>query len=236
MADDLLLMRVDSSNTNYKTWYSKVDRFLFNKFGNESAEYRNFKKRSFHPQVMALGDNNLPVKYCCRDIEVTKNELIDYMTELSEEEVQNNKSQKVSNKLFIVHGHDGELKLSVARMLEKIGVEAIILSEQANKGRTIIEKFEDYSDVGAAIALFTKDDKCINGDNEKYRARQNVVFEAGYLMGKLGRDRVIIIAESDVEIPSDLSGMVYTNNKNFEFDVCKELNSMGYEVDLNKLL
>ena len=184
---------------------------------------------------MAVGDNSLAIKYCCRDIEVTKNELIDYMSEISEKEAQI-KLQKMSNKIFIVHGHDGELKLSVARMLEKIGIEAIILSEQANKGRTIIEKFEDYSDVGAAISLFTKDDKCINGEKEVFRARQNVVFEAGYFMGKLGRDRVIIIAESDIDIPSDLSGVVYTNKNNWEFDVCKELNSMGYEVDLNKLL
>ena len=68
------------------------------------------------------------------------------------------------------------------------------------------------------------------------RARQNVVFEAGYFMGKLGRDRVVIIAEKGIEIPSDLQGVVYTDRNNWQFDVCKELIAMGYKIDLNKLM
>ena len=58
-----------------------------------------------------------------------------------------------NNKIFIVHGHNEALKQEVARLVEKQGLEAIILSEQANRGKTIIEKFEEHSDVGAAICL-----------------------------------------------------------------------------------
>ena len=68
------------------------------------------------------------------------------------------------------------------------------------------------------------------------RARQNVVFEAGYFMGKLGRDRVVIIAEKGIELPSDLQGVVYTDRNNWKYDICKELIAMGYNIDLNKLM
>ena len=141
-------------------------------------------------------------------------------------------------RIFIVHGHDGELKQTVARIIEKQGIEAIILSEQANKGRTIIEKFEDYSDVGGAICLFTADDygRAKKDTEDNTRARQNVVLETGYFMGKLGRDHVVLLADKGIEMPSDLSGVVYTDTMSWQFDLLKELNEMGYKVDLNKLL
>ena len=142
----------------------------------------------------------------------------------------------IYSKVFVVHGHDGELKQSVARIIEKQGIEAIILSEQANKGRTIIEKFEDYSDVSGAICLFTADDYGRAKKDETYntRARQNVVLETGYFMGKLGRDHVVLLADKDIEMPSDLSGFVYTDTNNWEIDLLKELKAMGYDVDFNK--
>lgn len=142
-----------------------------------------------------------------------------------------------TSKIFIVHGHDGELKHSIARLIEKQGIEAIILSEQANAGMTIIEKFEKHSDVSGAICLFTADDfgraKLVS--DEQPRARQNVVFEAGYFMGKLSRSRVVIIAEKGVELPSDMQGIVYTDKGNWEIDVLKEMKTMGYDIDFNKL-
>lgn len=71
---------------------------------------------------------------------------------------------------------------------------------------------------------------------KKYRARQNVVFEAGYFMGYLGRENVIVIADENIEIPGDLSGMVYTTKDNWEFEMLKELNAAGMKIDMNKLL
>ena len=128
-------------------------------------------------------------------------------------------------------------KEALARLLESQNISPVILSEQANQGRTIIEKFELYSDVGAAIILFTSDDLgCIKGKEALVpRARQNVIFEAGYFMGKLGRDRVVAIAEDKVEIPSDLQGVVYTGKNDWKLEVCRELKAMGYFIDFNKL-
>lgn len=143
-----------------------------------------------------------------------------------------------TEKVFIVHGHNDEKKESVARLIEKQGIKAIILHEQVNQGGTIIEKFERNSDVGCAIFLFTADDmgRAITATDEKKRARQNVVFEAGYFIGKLGRERVILIADSEVEMPSDLQGVVYTNSNDWRFSVLKELKAIGYKIDYEKLV
>jgi len=142
------------------------------------------------------------------------------------------------SKIFIVHGHDEALKQSVARLIEKQNIEAIILSEKANKGKTIIEKLEENSDVGCAICLFTPDDigKANKETNYKLRARQNVVLETGYFMGKLGREFIVYLAKEGLELPSDLQGVVYTNRNNWKIDLLKELKEMGYNIDLNKLV
>ena len=152
---------------------------------------------------------------------------------------------KLSNKIFIVHGHDEEMKQAVARTVEKIDLKPIILHEQPNKGRTIIEKFEDYSDVNFAIVLLSPDDiaypKNKSSEDKKFRARQNVIFELGFFVGKLGREHVFILyrEEHNFEFPTDYSGICYTpyNNKGqWRFNLIGELNSCGYNVDANKLI
>jgi len=118
-----------------------------------------------------------------------------------------------TNKVFIVHGHDSATKESVARYIEKIGLDPIILHEQPNGGKTIIEKFEVYSDVGFAVILLTPDDVGCAKDNKanlKTRARQNVIMELGYFLGRLGRERVCALYKEGVEIPSDYQGVLYT--------------------------
>src|SRR5262249_20276988 len=98
------------------------------------------------------------------------------------------------HRIFLVHGDDDHTLHETARFLEKLHPNVIIRREQPNKGRTLIEKFEDYADVGFAIVLLTADDKggpenCPAGEL-KPRGRQNVVFELGYFIGRLGRKRV----------------------------------------------
>lgn len=141
------------------------------------------------------------------------------------------------SKVFIVHGHDDGLKFEVSRFLEKLDITPIVLHEQANEGKTIIEKIEAYTDVGFGIVLYTSCD--VGGkdkDNLKNRARQNVVFEHGYLIGKLKRDRVVALVKGEIETPGDISGVVYiAHDGNWQFDIAKELKSVGYDVDLNKL-
>lgn len=146
-----------------------------------------------------------------------------------------------NKRVFIVHGHDDSAKVSTARFVEKLGFEAIILHEQASKGMTIIEKIESYTEVGFAIVLYTPDDtagaaSAIASGGLRGRARQNVVFEHGFLIAKLGRANVVALVSGDVELPSDISGIVYIASATWQIDVAKEMKSAGYLVDFNKII
>lgn len=235
--DSLLDGNVTSKAAAFQAWHTKAERFLIKRFGQDSFEHQKLKSTEFRPSVYMSTQE--VVFACKRGLNATKLTFESYLSEMCEatESVAHQENITVFDRVFIVHGHDGELKHAVARMVEKQGLEAIILSEQANKGKTIIEKFEENSDVSGAICLFTADDqgRAKAAPDEQPRARQNVVFEAGYFMGKLSRSRVVIIAESGVELPSDMQGIVYTNKNNWEIDVLKELKAMGYAVDFNKL-
>jgi predicted nucleotide-binding protein len=146
----------------------------------------------------------------------------------------------IGNKVFIVHGRDEATKQTTARFLEKLGLEPVILHEQPNVGRTIIEKFEDYSSVAYAVVLLTPDD--LGGlASEKpelsLRSRQNVVFELGYFIGKLGRKKVCALYQKDVELPSDFHGVLYVPLDEagaWKFLLAKELKAVGLDIDLNK--
>jgi len=153
--------------------------------------------------------------------------------------------RKLSNKIFIVHGHDEEIKQAVARTVEKIDLKPIILHDQPNKGRTIIEKFEDYADVNFAIVLLSPDDIAYIKDkppeDKEFRARQNVIFELGFFVGKLGREHVFILyrEEHNFKFPSDYSGICYIpydNKGHWRLNLIGELQSCGYNVDANKLI
>jgi Predicted nucleotide-binding protein containing TIR-like domain len=145
-----------------------------------------------------------------------------------------------SNKVFIVHGHDEAALQGLARFLEKLGLEAIVLREQPDKGRTIIEKFEGSADeVGFAVVLLTPDD--IGGiavqGSQSARTRQNVIFELGYFTGKLGRGKVCLLRKGVVEIPSDLFGVIYTemdDASGWKQKLVGELKAAKLEFDPNR--
>lgn len=146
-----------------------------------------------------------------------------------------------NDKVFIVHGHNNEIKLDVARTLEKLGLTPIILHEQANSGRTVIEKFEEHSDVGFAVVLLTDDDlgKAKKDEQLNSRARQNVILELGYFIGKLSRKRVCPLYAKGVELPSDMSGVLYVeldNQASWRIKLAKELKACGYKVDVNNII
>lgn len=143
-------------------------------------------------------------------------------------------------KVFIVHGHDKGAKEEMARFIEKLGITAIILHEQANEGSTIIEKIEKNSNVGFAVILYTACD--FGGkdtSNLRPRARQNVVFEHGYFIAKLGRNNVCALVAPNVEKPGDIDGVVYLpfdTNGGWKLSLAKELKSAGYDIDFNLVI
>lgn len=144
-------------------------------------------------------------------------------------------------RVFIVHGHDDAAKQEVARTLERAGFAPIILHEQANSGKTIIEKIEAYTDVCFGVILYTPCDlgRANKEDaQEKPRARQNVVFEHGYLIAKLKRERVCALVKDGVEIPGDMSGVVYIpmdSNGGWKLQLAAEMRAVGLKFDLNTL-
>jgi len=147
-----------------------------------------------------------------------------------------------STEVFIIHGQDDGTKETVARFITKLDLEPVILHEQANQGRTIIDKFEQHAaTAGFAIALLTPDDVGGLQGNEndwKPRARQNVILELGWFLGRLGRGRVCALKKGDVEEPSDYAGILYISmdTSGWKIELVRELKSAGFDVDANLAL
>jgi predicted nucleotide-binding protein len=143
-------------------------------------------------------------------------------------------------KIFIVHGHDQGPRDAVARFLERMGFEPIILHEQPNKGRSIIAKFrEEASEVGFAVVLMTPDDYGgKEGAPRQPRARQNVVFELGFFYGAFGPERVAALVKGDIEPPSDFEGVLYISldEKDWQKELARELKAAGFDIDWNKVM
>ncbi|MBN1918198.1 MAG: nucleotide-binding protein [Verrucomicrobia bacterium] len=148
-----------------------------------------------------------------------------------------------SGKVFVVHGRNEVTRERVARYLEKLGLEPVILHEKPNAGRTIIEEFIDYSDASFAVILLTGDDvgrlASDPGDREKPRARQNVIMELGFFLGKLGRKNVCALYEPGVGIPSDYQGVLFVEldeHNGWKPLLARELKAAGIPFDENRMV
>jgi predicted nucleotide-binding protein len=150
--------------------------------------------------------------------------------------LERSNARTATKKVFVVHGHDSGAREAVARFLEKAGLEAIILQEQPSQGMTIIEKFELYANqVGYAVVLLTPDDFL----EDAPRARQNVIFELGFFVGKIGRGKVCLLRKGNVEQFSDFNGVVYNTmdaGESWKLLLARELKAAHFNVDLNKLV
>ena len=147
-----------------------------------------------------------------------------------------------TSRIFVVHGHNASAKDSVHLFLNQLtGKDAVILHEQGNLGQSLIEKLESASGTASyAVILLTADDvgKAKNDPKEAPRGRQNVIFEMGYFMGKLGRENVAVLMEKGVEEPGDIRGMLYIPFDSFgawKNKLAGEIKDAGHEVDLNIL-
>lgn len=150
-----------------------------------------------------------------------------------------------SRRVFVIHGHDVGLKNETARFLEKLQFQPVILHEQADQGRSLLSKLRaELADIGYAFALLTPDDvasMALTPKTKQCRARQNVVFEHGLLVGLLGPERVCAVVKGDVELPSDLGGVLYktlgaaARLDTIGLELVNELKTAGYDVDANRL-
>lgn len=236
--------------SNFVKWDAFNSELLKASFDNSENEYRIAYNQSTFGFVN-LGPSNPSDDY--KDLIRRINIKVRRLEELHEQTTLLRVSNKVNNideefskkiderKVFVVHGHDDLSKETVARLISTIGLTPLILHELPNAGKTIIEKFESNTeDVGFAVVLLTNDDIGRSQDEKDYkiRARQNVILELGYFIGKLGRNRVVPLYDEGVELPSDLSGIVYIpldKSGAWKYRLSKELQHAGYKIDLNKI-
>jgi predicted nucleotide-binding protein len=229
----------------------KVNSTLKDILGCESVEYKDYEIRDFSPIMYSSNvltirshyDNQL--KRAVLQLKALKDVLEERVAHAApSQDISPSQPTQSFNtgKVFIVHGHDHGVKNTVARFIEKLGLKAIILDEQPNEGRTIIQKLEDHSEADFAIVLFTPDDighLAKKPDEAKPRARQNVVFELGYFMGMLGRKRVALLKTDDgIEIPSDYAGVLYSSldgSDSWKYELAKEMKSCGMNIDKDKI-
>ncbi len=200
--------RVNSSEfiSLFDEWYYESRDIFSDYFDDKNLSYKEFLSADLSGNGFTKGDqfSNLYSLF-----KILKKRLINNPTLV----LKNSNNLVRSNNVFLIHGRDNARKFEVARFLDKeIDLNVTILDEKANGGKTIIEKFEKHWEVDFAVALWTGDDQGGLLDSEsdlRKRARQNVIFETGIFFGKLGREKVIVLYDKDVEIPSDYSGVTY---------------------------
>lgn len=207
----------------------------FVSFAPDNADERYWEGRRAERIAEALGGLKALVEVLQTEVELSEDSA-------ASSALMSAATSPISRKVFIVHGHDGETKLAAARFLESLHLDVTILHEKPNEGKTIIEKFEHHADVGFAIVLLTADDrggsKSQSLEAQRLRARQNVIFELGYFIGRLGRAKVCALYESGVELPTDISGVVYVAldaGGAWRFALADELHAAGFDIDYNLL-
>jgi predicted nucleotide-binding protein len=232
-----------AAEAEFQSWHDYIRTLLEQSFSSraEADRYayvpiRMGMPRSLEQKIEILRDD---ARELIRRLKSLKAQLDLYEKRRPEEKAARRPDTR-DGSIFVVHGHAGEARETVARFLERVATRPVILDEEANRGQTVIEKFERFGSVAAfAVVLLTGDDEGRKrGDGEpQRRARQNVVFEFGYFIGKLGRDRTAILYEPSVELPSDLRGYVYVEldaGEAWKSRLARELKEAGISVDMNK--
>lgn len=236
---------LEAADAESQTWHDYIRTLLERSFSSRAevdryayVPIRMGMPRSLEQKIEIFRDD---VRGLIRQLKSLKAQLDLYETVRPEQEAAR-RTHARDGSIFVVHGHDGEARETVARFLESLGTRPVILHEEANRGQTVIEKFERHGGAATfAVVLLTGDDEgCKRGDDElQPRGRQNVVFELGFFIGTLGREHTAILYEPGVELPSDLRGYLY-----IELDapgawksrLGRELQEAGISVDMNKAI
>ena len=250
--DEIPQLRQQSSDSpDFEKWKRNTEIAIENSFGRESRHVKEFTGISYFPSILITGMDPSYQKYYLSGLQsasVVLESMIDEVeeywhdNEVSASSPDDRAVASNTREVFLIHGRDEGTRETVARFLRQLELEPVILAEQASRGRTIIEKFERHADASFAIALLTPDDAGSLGsetDDPRPRARQNVVFELGYFIGRLGRAGVCALTKGEVDIPSDYSGVVYISlddGGGWKLQLVKELKTAGFDVDANRAL
>ena len=237
----------------FGVWRRETENLLIHAFGSESRQVYEFANIRYSPVVYTKED--VTHRTYLRGLQTARECLLAIVTEVRDfypdepepapvdvnaktfEQRGGSNVGSNSRKVFVVHGHDEGMKSSVARFLEKLDLQPIILHEQPNGGKTIIEKFEANADVAFAVVLISPDDEGNEkGKKDKLqsRARQNVILELGYFIGRLGRAHVCALQSGDIETPTDVLGVLYVPydlNGGWKIQLVKEIRAAGISLE-----
>jgi predicted nucleotide-binding protein len=148
-------------------------------------------------------------------------------------------------RVLVVCGNDSEMKQAITNALTKLMLVAVVICEEPSQGRKIVERFQDYADVGFAVVLLSPDDSVYVKDEpptkRKLRPRQDVIFELGFLLGKLGKSNVLVFFKecANFEIPTDFEGLrvvAFDDRDSWKLALIRELTNCGYNVDAGRIL
>ena len=235
----------DRCKSIYQTSFTESESSYFHDFESQilSSIWGSDSVKEYKGNIQRL------VNHMQGDIE--RVDLIECIAEEDTASIETSKNVIDKNKVFVVYGHNDALRVEVSRTIEQLGLIPIVLQEQEDFGNTIIEKFETHaSDIGFAVVLLTADDigvsrKDLAKEKNDYkaeykpRARQNVIFEMGYFIGKLDRAHVFELLEEGIETPGDLDGALYTmvdSEGVWKYKLAKRLKALGYVITIDNIL
>ena len=235
----------------FRKWHRNTEIAVERTFEETPRHLEEFRKINYAPIVFFSGtsiDWQTPYLNGLASAEAMLESMIEEVEEYWSDEGKKNagpaqaeqrQASSSSRQVFVVHGRDEGSKNTVCRLLTQLDLKPVSLGEKANRGRTIIEKFEHHAQVAFAVVLLTPDDTgSLQGQDQdlRPRARQNVIFELGFFIGRLGRNKVCALTKGAVEIPSDYSGVAYIpfdDGGAWKMALVQELKAADMEVDAN---
>lgn len=234
----------DAFTPDWVAWTARVSSVTLKLFGEESAVSRILDTAR---AVRIIGNGEGEFKHAKAHYMGALESALSVLSEDTFGELLSRRNaiapHDLTNKVFVVHGHDAVAKNELETLLREMGLEPVVLHRQVDAGKTIIEKFEEHADVGFAFILLTPDEIAFLAieselpESERaieYRARPNVIFEFGYFVGKIGRNRTCCIYRGDTVPPSDLNGLLYkkytSSIEEVAYGIQKELKAAGYNL------
>ncbi len=243
------LKKLSIESVQFKKWQRDTEVAIRNAFGESSDQVEKFNEIRFFSFIVSGRRSDFMHQQAydsgLESADALLQSLLDEVEEYWDDDPEpplpepRDSRQSNTNRVFIIHGRDYGTRNAVTGLLRELGLEPVVLQDQASQGLTVIEKFERWAEVDFAIALLTPDDVGgPQGDDLQPRARQNAIFELGYFIGKYGRDRVCALVKATPEIPSDYSGVVYiefNESEGWKTSLFRELKSAGFDVDANRI-
>ena len=215
----------------YSKWKKETLKILSSIFSANNKLYKNFDLEPKFIGAFPLGyDTSVNSSCIINSTDDYKEKILQKIKILEDCLTEINDTFTIH--VFIVHGHNEELKTDVQKFLQRKGYETYILAQQANKGQELLEKFMNTAkNIVACVSLFTADDvgRAKEEKDLKLRARQNVVFETGYFKAKLPKENIILICEENVERPSDIGSVVYIQKENWKKELNRELENIIFK-------